>query len=75
VTERVISTNGVDLHVVEEGAGFPVVFAHGFPEPTALPAWLDQAELDHYGAGHWVQQEAPDPVDAAVIEFLRGLPV
>jgi pimeloyl-ACP methyl ester carboxylesterase len=32
VTERVVRTNGVELHVVEEGTGFPVVFAHGFPE-------------------------------------------
>ncbi len=26
------------------------------------------------GAGHWVQQEAPDAVNALLIEFLRGLP-
>ena len=180
MTERVVGTNGVELHVVEEGAGFPVVFADPattmrrllagatmtdptqldpsafaadgrgfvarFPEPTSLPAWLDQAELDHYvaefsrtgftgglnwyrnldrnwtitpeldgarvtvpslfiggrldpvltmsppdamdawlddhrgtvlidGAGHWVQQETPAPVNAALIKFLRGLPV
>lgn len=25
------------------------------------------------GAGHWVQQEAPDKVNAALLEFLRGL--
>jgi pimeloyl-ACP methyl ester carboxylesterase len=29
---RTVSTNGVDLHVVEAGEGFPVVLAHGFPE-------------------------------------------
>jgi len=126
----------------DDGRGF----VDRFPEPAALPAWLDQAELDHYvaefsrtgftgglnwyrnldrnwtltpeldgarvtvpslfiggrldpvltmsppeamegwmddhrgtvlvdGAGHWVQQEAPAPVNAALIEFLRGLPV
>lgn len=30
--ERTISTNGVDLHVIDEGAGPPVILAHGFPE-------------------------------------------
>ncbi|MGW0890961.1 alpha/beta fold hydrolase [Saccharopolyspora sp. NPDC002578] len=30
--ERTVAVNGVELHVVEEGAGPPVIFAHGFPE-------------------------------------------
>ena len=30
--ERTITTNGVDLHIAEDGAGFPVILAHGFPE-------------------------------------------
>lgn len=30
--ERRVPTNGVELHVVEAGEGFPVVLAHGFPE-------------------------------------------
>src|SRR5262249_4803464 len=30
--ERTVATNGVELHVVEAGDGFPVVLAHGFPE-------------------------------------------
>lgn len=25
------------------------------------------------GAGHWIQQERPDEVNAALIEFLNGL--
>jgi len=25
------------------------------------------------GAGHWIQQERPDEVNAALIEFLKGL--
>jgi pimeloyl-ACP methyl ester carboxylesterase len=29
---RTVSTNGVDLDVVDTGDGFPVVLAHGFPE-------------------------------------------
>jgi pimeloyl-ACP methyl ester carboxylesterase len=32
VRERTVATNGVELHVVEAGEGFPVVLAHGFPE-------------------------------------------
>jgi pimeloyl-ACP methyl ester carboxylesterase len=43
---RTVSTNGVDLHVVEAGDGFPVVLAHGFPELSyswrhQLPALAD----------------------------------
>jgi pimeloyl-ACP methyl ester carboxylesterase len=30
--ERTVSTNGVELHVLDAGEGFPVVLAHGFPE-------------------------------------------
>jgi pimeloyl-ACP methyl ester carboxylesterase len=32
VRERTVATNGVDLHVLEDGAGPPVILAHGFPE-------------------------------------------
>ena len=37
-----------------------------------LPGLRRSVILD--GPGHWVQQEAPDPVNAILIEFLRGLP-
>ncbi len=36
-----------------------------------LPGLRKQAILD--GVGHWVQQEAPEPVNALLIEFLNGL--
>ena len=29
---RQVATNGIELHVAEEGSGRPVVFLHGFPE-------------------------------------------
>jgi soluble epoxide hydrolase/lipid-phosphate phosphatase len=29
---RFVSTNGIRVHYVEQGRGFPVVFLHGFPE-------------------------------------------
>ena len=32
VHERTVSTNGVDLHVLDAGKGYPIVLAHGFPE-------------------------------------------
>ena len=32
MSERTVTTNGITLHVTEEGAGFPVILAHGFPE-------------------------------------------
>ncbi|GAC1538209.1 MAG: alpha/beta hydrolase [Acidimicrobiales bacterium] len=43
--------------------------------PSVMDGWLD----DHRGtvlidgAGHWVQQEKPDDVNAALLEFLGGL--
>jgi pimeloyl-ACP methyl ester carboxylesterase len=30
--ERTVAVNGVELHVVDEGEGPPVILAHGFPE-------------------------------------------
>ena len=32
LSTRTISTNGVDLAVIDEGKGPPVILAHGFPE-------------------------------------------
>jgi pimeloyl-ACP methyl ester carboxylesterase len=32
ITHRTLSTNGIDMHVAEAGAGKPVIFVHGFPE-------------------------------------------
>lgn len=29
---RTVQSNGIDLHFVEQGEGFPVVLCHGFPE-------------------------------------------
>lgn len=30
--ERTIAVNGIEMHVVEDGTGMPVIFSHGFPE-------------------------------------------
>lgn len=32
LTHRMVPTNGVELHVVSAGEGFPVVLLHGFPQ-------------------------------------------
>ena len=32
LTHRTIATNGISMHVAEQGEGPPVVFCHGFPE-------------------------------------------
>ncbi len=32
ITHRQIDVNGLSMHVAEAGAGFPVLFSHGFPE-------------------------------------------
>ncbi|MEU2252400.1 alpha/beta hydrolase [Nocardia xishanensis] len=30
-THRFVTTNGIRMHVAEQGSGYPVVFCHGFP--------------------------------------------
>ncbi|WP_324198507.1 alpha/beta hydrolase [Nocardia brasiliensis] len=31
LTHRFVTTNGIRMHVAEQGAGYPVIFCHGFP--------------------------------------------
>ncbi len=40
MTERRVSVNGVSLHLVERGSGFPVLLLHGFPDSSRL--WREQ---------------------------------
>jgi pimeloyl-ACP methyl ester carboxylesterase len=35
------------------------------------PAWADVAMRHFEGAGHWVHLDAPDDVNAALIDFFR----
>jgi pimeloyl-ACP methyl ester carboxylesterase len=60
----------------------PAMFIGGKADPVLLmlpPAIMDGWLDDHRGsvlieeAGHWVQQEKPDEVNAALVEFLDGL--
>jgi pimeloyl-ACP methyl ester carboxylesterase len=77
-TSRTISTNGVDLHVVEAGDGFPVVFAHGFPElsyswrhqlPAVAAAGFHAVAPDQRGYG---RSSRPDAIEDYDIVHLTG---
>lgn len=66
-----------DAHVT-----IPSMFVTGSADPVNLMspvAVMDGHALDHRGntfvegAGHWVQQEAPDEVNAALLAFLTSL--
>jgi pimeloyl-ACP methyl ester carboxylesterase len=71
-------TAGVaERHVVQ-----PAFFLTGELDPVrrfmpaeAMQGWVDdlRAQIVVPDAGHWVQQQAPDAVNAALLEFLRGL--
>ena len=72
VTERTVSTNGVDLHVLEEGEGPPVILAHGFPElayswrhqlPALAAAGYRAVAPDQRGYGRSSRPEAIDEYD------------
>jgi pimeloyl-ACP methyl ester carboxylesterase len=78
VSERTVAVNGVELHVVEEGEGFPVVFAHGFPElsyswrhqlPATAAAGYRAVAPDQRGYGRSSRPEAVEDYD---IEHLTG---
>ena len=67
--ERTVATNGIQLHVVEAGAGFPVVFAHGFPElsyswrhqlPAVAAAGYHAIAPDQRGYG---RSSRPEPIE------------
>ena len=54
----------------------------GFPEGISGPdlvenmkRWTDDLRICEIidGAGHWLQQERPDEVNAALLDFLNGL--
>ena len=72
ITERVVATNGVELHVTEAGTGFPVVFAHGFPElsyswrhqlPAVAAAGYHAIAPDQRGYGRSSRPEAIEDYD------------
>jgi pimeloyl-ACP methyl ester carboxylesterase len=46
-----------------------------FMPAEAMRGWVSdmRAEIVVPGAGHWVQQQAPEAVNSALVEFLGGL--
>ncbi len=69
---RTVESNGIRLHLVEEGDGFPVVFCHGFPElwyswrhqiPALAAAGLRPIALDLRGYGDTDKPEAIQQYD------------
>ena len=66
-----------DRHVVA-----PAMFLTGerdlvrqFAPGETMDGWVDdlRARIVVPGAGHWVQQQAPEPVNAALLEFFAGV--
>jgi pimeloyl-ACP methyl ester carboxylesterase len=68
--------------VAERRIEQPAMFLTGSRDPVrrfmpvrAMDGWLDDLRLELVveGAGHWVQQERPEEVNAALHDFLAGL--
>jgi pimeloyl-ACP methyl ester carboxylesterase len=66
----------------ERRVGQPAMFLTGerdmvrqFTSAEAMTDWVSdlRASIVVPGAGHWVQQQAPETVNAALLEFLGGL--
>src|SRR5260370_32329226 len=70
VKETDISTNGIHLHVIEQGTGPAILFAHGFPD-TAY-TWRGQMQAVADAGYHAIAPDMPayagssPPVDAAL---------
>ena len=72
LTESVAERHVVQPALFLTGELDPV---RGFMPAAAMQGWVDdlRAEVVVPGAGHWVQQQAPDAVNAALLEFLASL--
>ncbi len=77
-THKHIQTNGIRMHVVEAGSGFPVLLCHGFPE--LWYSWRHQLAAladagfriiapDQRGYG---ETDAPQAIDAYSMHHLVG---
>jgi len=76
LVHKFVNTNGIRMHVVEAGKGFPVVFCHGFPE--LWYSWRHQLRAlgdagfravapDQRGYG---ETDCPQPVEAYQVREL-----
>ena len=78
MAERTVATNGVELFVVDEGSGPPVVLSHGFPElsyswrhqiPALATAGYRVLAPDQRGYG---RSSKPDAIEDYDITHLTG---
>jgi pimeloyl-ACP methyl ester carboxylesterase len=78
MTHRQVATNGIELHVAEEGQGKPVILCHGFPElwyswrhqlPALAEAGYRAVAPDLRGYG---DSSIPEEVDAYDLPTLAG---
>lgn len=78
VNHRCVDTNGIKMHVAEQGEGPLVVFCHGFPElwyswrhqlPALAKAGYHAVAPDQRGYG---QTDRPEAVEAYNILALTG---
>ena len=69
-------------HLAERKVEVPSLFIGGGADPVLLmspPSTMDGWVTDHRGdvivpgAGHWVQQQSPDEVNAALVEFIGSV--
>ena len=69
-------------HLAERKIEVPSLFVGGTADPVLMmtpPSTMDGWVTDHRGdvlvpgAGHWVQQEAPDEVNAALVGFVEAI--
>ena len=78
VNHRYVDTNGIEMHIAEQGEGPLVVLCHGFPElwyswRHQLPA-LAEAGVPRGGTGPWGygQTGRPEAIEAYNILALTG---
>jgi epoxide hydrolase A/B len=78
VAHRTIETNGISMHVAEQGEGRPVILCHGFPElwyswrhqlPALAEAGFHAVAPDMRGYG---QTDRPDAIDQYTLLHLVG---
>ena len=78
IAHRVIETNGIRMHIAEQGAGPLVVLCHGFPE--SWYSWRHQIHALAEAGFHVVapdmrgygQTEAPEAIDQYTLMHLVG---
>lgn len=75
---KYVETNGIRMHVIEEGSGYPVLLLHGFPElwyswrhqlPVLAAAGFRAIAPDMRGYG---DTDKPYPIEAYTIQELEA---